>query len=460
MESNRPAKLSASIYFWVTTSLLLALLWPSIFNTFPLVYWDTGTYLNSSFTGQVPVDRPVFYGLFLAVIRALIETTTGSQSGTLWAASIAQSGIAAFLILVALPTAKVRFVLPAVLLSTAPWYASQLMPDIFSGTLALSIFLMTFRWGRLSAWHRRLIPPILILSIIVHLSHLAIAALTLVCLVSFKYLRSEKPPSIQSRGLLFTSACCVLACLLILVTNRTLAGRFFLSEGGHVFLLGRVMGTGVLKPLLDEKCEVEGYALCPYKDYFANHDHNEFIWNDDSPLPKIGGWEGSRTEAWRIIRGAVYHYPLRSAAATLEASIKQLLHFEIGDGLEEPYSDAKNVYKQIRDRYPKSFDAFMVSRQQKGNLLPTVRAWNWIYFSVFILTLGLIGWATFRHGTLEETPFAYFAVLFVIANAIVCATLSGPNPRYQARAIWVLVLAGTALLNEILKIRKNLRNST
>ena len=36
------------------------MLWPAVWNGYPLVHSDTGTYVESAFTGHVPVDRPVF----------------------------------------------------------------------------------------------------------------------------------------------------------------------------------------------------------------------------------------------------------------------------------------------------------------------------------------------------------------------------------------------------------------
>lgn len=36
-----------------------------LFNGYPLVYSDTGTYIYSGFDRFIPADRPIVYGLFL-----------------------------------------------------------------------------------------------------------------------------------------------------------------------------------------------------------------------------------------------------------------------------------------------------------------------------------------------------------------------------------------------------------
>jgi len=42
----------------------LVLLYGGLYNGFPLVTYDTGTYLGSGMSGVVPDDRPITYGLF------------------------------------------------------------------------------------------------------------------------------------------------------------------------------------------------------------------------------------------------------------------------------------------------------------------------------------------------------------------------------------------------------------
>src|SRR4051794_17330328 len=63
--------------------MLLAaiMLSPALWNGYPLVHSDTGTYVDSAFTGDVPSDRPVFYGLFLAATLVRL-TPWGTNCGT------------------------------------------------------------------------------------------------------------------------------------------------------------------------------------------------------------------------------------------------------------------------------------------------------------------------------------------------------------------------------------------
>ena len=45
----------------------IALIWPAFYNGFPLVYSDTGTYLESGFVLETPLDRPITYGVLIRI---------------------------------------------------------------------------------------------------------------------------------------------------------------------------------------------------------------------------------------------------------------------------------------------------------------------------------------------------------------------------------------------------------
>lgn len=62
----------------------------ALYNNFPIVTGDTGSYINSGFSLKTPIDRPIFYGLFLRVT---------SLGASIWMAIFAQSFIVAYVII-------------------------------------------------------------------------------------------------------------------------------------------------------------------------------------------------------------------------------------------------------------------------------------------------------------------------------------------------------------------------
>jgi hypothetical protein len=63
---------------------LLVLLVPALLNKFPIVYFDTGTYLAAAIHLYVPVDRPFYYSAFLYALHL---------QHTLWPIVFAQAAL-------------------------------------------------------------------------------------------------------------------------------------------------------------------------------------------------------------------------------------------------------------------------------------------------------------------------------------------------------------------------------
>ena len=50
------------------------LLWPALWNGYPLVFSDTGTYLSQAIEHYLGWDRPIFYSLFLLPLHMTLTT--------------------------------------------------------------------------------------------------------------------------------------------------------------------------------------------------------------------------------------------------------------------------------------------------------------------------------------------------------------------------------------------------
>src|SRR5271157_1455984 len=58
---------NAKIAWTLAAGLMLAaLLWPALWNGFPIVFYDTGGYLARPFEGTLSMGRSALYGAFLA----------------------------------------------------------------------------------------------------------------------------------------------------------------------------------------------------------------------------------------------------------------------------------------------------------------------------------------------------------------------------------------------------------
>ena len=151
------------------------LTWPALWNGYPLVFSDTGTYLSQALNRYLGWDRPPFYSLFMLPLHMGLTT---------WPVIAAQALVTAWVLRVALRAlapGRSTWWLPALtaalaLASPLPWFAAQLMPDLFTGLLVLA----PERFGRAEAVG---LTALATFATCAHLSNLPLALALLACLL-------------------------------------------------------------------------------------------------------------------------------------------------------------------------------------------------------------------------------------------------------------------------------------
>jgi hypothetical protein len=145
-----PGKWPAPVWICLSAGLLL---WPALLNGYPLVFSDTGTYLAQAIEHHLGWDRPVFYCFFLLALHWIRIT---------WPAVIVQTLLTAhtlYLVRRCLlgrrdPWQLLPMTLVLAIGTSLPWFAAQLMPDIFTPLLALTLALLILVPERLGRWER------------------------------------------------------------------------------------------------------------------------------------------------------------------------------------------------------------------------------------------------------------------------------------------------------------------
>ena len=146
---------------------------------------------------------------------------------------------------------------------------------------------------------------------------------------------APKRPSMKWKWLVAST---VLAWAGLGIANRAVDDQFYLSRSGHVFLMGHLVDTGMLKAYLDEHCATEHYAICAYADSLPSTS-GAFLWSDDSPVAKEGGWAATRQEYDGIVRGTFTEprFLLWHVRASLVSTAEQLCAWEICRGLQSTW---------------------------------------------------------------------------------------------------------------------------
>ncbi len=433
--------------------LALVLMAPAFYNGYPLVFADTGTYILSGMDVELPYDRPLMYGLFVNL---------SSLHYSLWLTVFFQCLIVSFTIKHTIRlflgngyrNSAVPLMAILVAFTSVGWYASQLMPDIFTSVCIMCILLLTFS-QHLSSAQQLITAVIFMFSVNVHASHFLIAGLLMLLTVMFRKLYSDHRIKNKTR---------VILPIVLLVTsvvagcsvNYAVGRSFTITRGSHVFLTGRMLDNGILKEFLDERCETHNYLLCDYKDSLPL-DSRALLWDEKSPLNRHGGWAGSQEDYQILLRDLLSSpkYVFKFAFTSATAGISQLLQNDIGSGLGgtwygSPYSPP---YTQIARHFPQELKQYEQSRQNE-NLWSQKLDFENINFinNILIIASVLFLYAVLCIDKVKHlfSPELRIMVLVICAgitiNAFVTAGLANVYDRLQSRVSWMFVFLFLVLI--------------
>jgi hypothetical protein len=410
------------------------LLWVALFNGYPTVWWDSGDYLQSSFLLTPSESRPIFYGLFLRYTH---------WQRTLWTTVAVQSALIVYVIRATVEAAtRIRSrwrdlvlvgVIALLAVGTAlPWVVGLIMADIFAGICVLALFLVLLHSRFLSRANLAAY-GLFVLSIVVHLSLLPLAIVLTIVAQAYSFWCVP----LSRTALRAAWSAVILAIIVSVTTNRHLIGRAVVSPTTHVFLLGRLLAEGIPQQVLAEHCGTRHYALCPYLgDLPAERDH--YLWNPNSPLQRIGGWQGSSAESWRIIRDSVVEHPWLVATIGARSFVKQLVDFQT-------FSDSTRFVQGTGINYamatylPAEYPKYLQARQQQGRLREVAfRDFHWWVFVCSALASIVIGTLAWRKRMMELALLHTLVGTAVIANAAIVAVLAQVDDRYQERIVWLV----------------------
>lgn len=444
---------------------LIALAGPAVWNGFPIVFFDTGGYINRALDGTLEAGRSLFYGLFLQA----------SSLGWLsfWGTVLIQCGACLWLIHLLLrchgigPQAwppRARAGTAALLLSLLTgigWYSGQLMPDIWVALLVPCLWLLGFRGYALDVRERAGLALVALLALLSHMGAMALGLGLVLVTAMVRLLGPRLGLAVPVR--LLPPASIVAASLILMpLAHLLLVGQATYTPGGATFVTGRLIQDGLLQDYLARHCPDAGssppppYRLCAFQDRIPET-ANDFIWHKDSPFKAIGGWGAEAQDDLRTLAlDTIADDPLRFLTTGLVATGSQLLRVHTGDGLREWQELTRYVFAQ---RLPDTMKLdFQMARQQEGTipaeLFPLLNAVHVPMAHLSLLGLvGVVIWGL-RRGQPDLAALALFTLLALLGNAFISGALSNPHDRYQSRMAWLATLVVAMALTRWWEERK------
>ncbi len=441
------------IFALITGTILLSA--AAFYNGFPLVFSDTIDYIAASIKLRQPFYRQMGYGVF--------EFLTTFNTN-LWTVILAQSFIMSLCLYYVLKKiVKEKIDLMHILIisfltafTTASWYASQLMPDIFTPMIVLLIFLYLVNNFK---WWLDLIFLFLFFGLLV--SHTANFLLSLGILVSLGIYFLWKKEKIKDAKLIIKKI--GILCLVsitsmfaIMTINFVTYKLFATNAGSHVFLMARLDESGILKQFLGENCQTTNYKLCAYKDTLPTNGE-EFIWSAKS-YHHIVGWYVTRPEYEAIISKILWNpkYLEPFIVDSVIRSTEILFH----NGLDSfgayntDTNEGYSITKIIQKNFPAELDAYTSAKQYNYELKFLDNISN-LTAPIILLSFIFLIYAFIKfHLSFEEKFLSTIIIMAWIYNGIIMATLSGVHDRYNSRLSWLIPFLALVLLSKKITQKK------
>jgi hypothetical protein len=459
-------RLKSSATFWAfTLAGAIAMLWLAIYNGFPLLYWDSAGYIHD-WTQHI---RPIGYNIFIQL------TSLGIS---LWFTVFAQALITCYLMMRTAiivfgensPPASIAsfaILIAVVLLTTLSKYTSWLMPDIFTSWIffAFVFFLMS------PAWYDRVVAIlVLFISFFSHLSHLPVVILMLAVLATANLFSAKIRELFTWDKLIRITTVCIVITVLICTVNYLRIGSFALSfQSSGNFKVSHMISWGVVQKVLKEECGLQDWRLCGYQKELeaqTGKRHDWFLWNKNSPLKYVGGWEDQREQNEIVHYAARHHLP-------------EMMKFAVRDGYRqwiEVFSDKSSFlpsrdlvlqrgagynlyYLPVIKFYPGDTYRLDHSRQSQGTL-STHRIIPFVVSAGIGWTLSLVAIVVFVSKK-RFLPLVLIAssVMFVTINGFVTGALAGVANRKQGKVAWLVLYTVLVSITWYLRNRQDTRSA-
>jgi hypothetical protein len=439
----------------------LLMIWPALYNGFPLLYPDSMTYLgdgpvlarkiflhqSSNYYGM----RSFFYSLGILPFH---------WNTIAWPIIAAQAAITAYVLWLVvrsiLPhrTASCYLVLIAGLsaLTSLGWYVSIIMPDILGPVLYLTFYLLVFARETLSRGERLTLCGIACWAVTAHATHMILAFFLCVVLILVLLLQRQLKWRIM-RAAGEMGAILAIAAVAQLALYGSIYGKLSLNGERPPYLMARLVADGTGGRFLQQHCREVRWMICSRVQNISG-DADHFLWDPD------GGWggasaatqEGMREEEMAFVIATVHAYPREQFSKSMAAFWGQLKTFGIED--LDPSTWVTNEFDEV---LPASRAHYLASRQARNALhIEGFTAFQiWVVRSFLVITIALL--LVRRYLSPRLIGLSIVVIFIVIANAFVTGTMSMVDERYGSRVIWMLpFLTGLLAMNWFFERRMQL----
>lgn len=431
----------AIVWPLASAAMMLALLAPAIWNGFPLIFPDTGGYFTAPMVHALANGRSALYGYFLDLGIPL----------AFWPCIAAQAALMVWLFVLTLrvnalggrPWLALGIVAILTVATSLPWFAGQLMPDILFPAAVLALYILAYADPQLGRGERYGLAAVIAFAIPSHMAAAGLCVGIIIALFSVsRVARLKSYLALPTLRLKFVAGAVAAGLALCPISNLALTGSFAFTPGGTTFLFGRLIEDGIVARYLEDECPDATIQLCAYRTTLPEI-ADDWLWGE-SPLYKLGGWDGYEPEERRIIRATLAQYPAMHLTSAIKATLAQFVSFATEVSVDDNDPTFSSFGEYIPWLVPQLFNA----RQQAERF--DVGPLNRLHVPVAAFAVAGIVLALLLRRRFDIAPQAAALCLVIVlalaANAAICGVFSHPVDRYQSRLVLLAPFAFAILL--------------
>jgi hypothetical protein len=437
----------------------LLLSWPALLNRYPLLYADSIGYIGGG--------RPLAHSLFVHRLP-----TIGAMRSEMYCLGIfpwhwnvtpwpivALQGLLTAMVLwwvvrSILGRGSVGMYLGVVaflsVFTSASWYVSLIMPDIFGPLLYLCIYLLVFARETLSKPEHWAVAILAWWATMAHSTHLLIAAV-LIALLAMLLLFRWPPMQRNARALAEGALILILAAGTQFALHGYLYGKPSLNGNRPPYLMARIVADGPGRLYLQKNCGHLNWAICDRVGDLPDND-DEFLWADGGVWSSASPATQARLlqEEMPLVLATVRAYPRQQAAASWANVREQFNDFGVDDFDNNTWMEGalESVMPGGHARYIRSLQA---NDRVPVGFFTALQRWVVVASAVGVVVLA---WPLWRRRELRLLGLTAVIVCVVLVNPVVTAVLSSIDSRYQSRVIWLVPLLAVLSALSLMLARK------
>lgn len=375
------------------------------------------------------------------------------EIGSAWLMVVLQSLAAAAILWIAAGVLGVRHAYLAIvaglaLLSSLPVQVMFLMPDLFAGLAILAALLLIVGRDRLTRLEAAALWVVIVASALFHTSHVLLIALLGIGTLLVSIVRRHRALRLPGAAMLAAAAVGAAGAIAFPLSVQMIRHQRIYAPP---FLSARLIADGPGRALLRRDC-VSGaeWGWCGYMDRPLN-DVNTILWNDDPRTASFQAADYDRRvriigEQPRFVLATIRAYP-DAVLAIIFGNIAGLL-FQYGssEALGDPTARYRDPDFAVFSRIVPDTEACATGRKSCASRL-NLSVLDAVTGSALLLSCVVIAATlTTAAGRARWNAAALFVLFGLLANAVVCGSLSGNAERYQSRVTWLVPLLALAMI--------------